>query len=79
MLLMISNPRCSVFTQHIIRDVDTFQTLLFQFDHLDAHVYKLMDSSDVQKVHMVRKPMAGLLSMLLVLLAFMFKVVSIIR
>ena len=40
-----------------------------------------MDSSDVQdfKVHMVRKPMAGLLSMLLVLLAFFIKLVSIVR
>ena len=50
-----------------------------QFDHLDAHVHKLMDSSDVQQVHMVRKPMAGLLSMLLVLIAFVLNVVSVIR
>ena len=50
-----------------------------QFDHLDAHMHKLMDTSDVPQVHMVRKPMAGLLSMVLVLLAFIIKVVSVMR
>lgn len=42
-------------------------------------MHKLMDTSEVPQVHVVRKPMAGLLSMLLVLLAFIFKVVSILR
>ena len=42
-------------------------------------MHKLMDTSDVPQAHMARGPMAGLLSMLLVLLAFIIKVVSIVR
>ena len=48
-------------------------------DKIDAHVHQLIDSGERPTRNLVRRPMADLLTFVLVLFAFVLKVVSILR
>ena len=50
-----------------------------QMDKLDAHVHHLIDSGERPSRNFAWKPMANLLTFVLVLFAFLLKVVSILR
>ena len=50
-----------------------------QMDKLDAHVHHLIDSGERPARNFAWKPMANLLTFVLVLFAFLLKVVSILR
>lgn len=53
--------------------------VILQMDRLDAHVHHLIDSGERPARNLVRRPMADLLTFVLVLFAFLLKVVSILR
>ena len=48
-------------------------------DKIDAHVHQLIDSGERPTRNLVRRPMADLLTFVLVLFAFLLKVFSILR
>ena len=64
---------------HTNTDIPVYTRIHTQMDRLDAHVHQLIDNEEPVVRSMVRAPLVNLLSAVLVLFAFLLKVVSVLK